>query len=306
MGSNSSIEWTGGTWTPIRARRRDTGKTGWHCEKVSPGCMKCYSETFNERNLPNGGTGLSYTVPSRDLVEIFLDEKILQWPFQWKKPKKIFVCSMTDLFADFVPYEIICKVFGVMLDTPRHIYQVLTKRIGRAHELLSDAGFANDVAYSSNWDSPTIPWPLPNVWMGTSCENQDAADSRIPALLQTPAAIRFVSYEPALGPIDFTEIHPDGLELPGPECVPVNIDALREQSDAHYFQPPAVIDWIIYGAESGTGARPNNEDWARSVRDQCAATDTAFFYKQNAKNGRKIPTPELDGRKWIQFPGGQR
>jgi protein gp37 len=128
MSENSKIEWTDASWTPVRARRKDNGKVGVACVKVSPACKNCYAERFNMRNLPVHGTGLPYTVEALDQVEIFLDEEMLLVPLKWKKPRKIFVCSQTDLFGEFVPDEMIDRVFAVMALCPQHTFQVLTKR----------------------------------------------------------------------------------------------------------------------------------------------------------------------------------
>lgn len=280
MGQKTGIEWTDATWTPLRARVRadaldiattkgytsllpiiKPGRVGPHCEHVSLGCENCYSETNNGRCLTHNGTGLPFDRRVRDLVDPFVDEKILQQPLHWKKPRKIFVCSQTDLFGEWVTDEMIDDVFAITVQCPQHTFQVLTKRPERMLHVMTK------VVRTQKF------WPMPNVWLGVSCENQATADERIPLLLQTPAAVRFISYEPALEKVDF-----------------------------YQWLGGKWIDQIIIGAESGRGARPFSEDWARSTRDQCINAGTAFFYKQNAINGHKIPTPELDGRRWTDFP----
>lgn len=215
MAANSKIEWTDSTWNPLRAIYKHPlqgDKKGWHCEKVSSGCDICYSEKFNEDRF---GTGLPFKPGHRKDVEIVLDDKMLLQPLQWKKPRRIFVCSMTDLFGAFHSDEWIDKVFAIMALCPQHTFQVLTKRSTRMRYYMT--GLKRDEAITG----PTMEiiaearkimpshlynmtdWPLPNVHLGVSCEDQTRADERIPDLLNTPAAVRFVSAEPLLGPINF-------------------------------------------------------------------------------------------------------
>jgi protein gp37 len=270
MGAKSNIEWTDASWTPIRARNLKTGKVGWHCEHATTGCEFCYAEGMNKRL----GTGLPFKPGHRKDVEIFLDETMLTQPLRWKKPRTIFVCSMTDLFADFVPDEWIDRIFAVMALTPRHTYQVLTKRAKRMREHLayvrkqlgSETLGTYECIYNEMGDFGRegltephpyraafpngMPWPLPNVWLGVSAERQQEWDERKEDLCNTPAAIRFVSFEPLLGTI----VEP------------------RPLSD--------FIQWAIIGGESGPNARPMHPDWARTLRDQCAAANAAFFFKQ--------------------------
>ncbi len=279
MADRSNVEWTDATWTPIRAKHKATGKVGWHCTHATPGCVHCYAEGMNKRL----GTGLPFKPGHADDIELFLDEQMLLAPLRWKKPRMIFVCSMTDLFADFVPDAWIDRVFAVMALTPHHTYQVLTKRSARMRAYLNEADVRNRLAWDNTakvatlwapqWknEAPDGPhrarairaftvWPLPNVWLGVSAEDQRRADERIPDLLATPAAIRFVSAEPLLGPIDFMRswYYSEGrLRLGFP-----------------------ALDWIIVGGESGREARPMHPDWARQIRDQCTAAGTAFFFKQ--------------------------
>ena len=312
MANRSKIEWTESTWTPIRARwfapTNDGGskeRVGWHCEHVSEGCRNCYAEGINRRL----GTGLDFkpgNLHRADRVgyangesKVFLDEKMLLQPLRWSRPRRIFVCSMTDLFASFVPDEIIDRVFAVMSLCPQHILQVLTKRSGRMRAYLSDPNtpgriaricvdlwIAKVVEPDDNWPVDSVGpvdlpddlvmrfWPLPNVWLGVSAEDQATADARVPELLATPAALRFVSAEPLLGPIDFTDMDPDGKFRPygahGWSAIWRNNGLGR-----------AWLDWIIVGGESGPGARPMHPDWARSIRDQCAVAGVAFHFKQH-------------------------
>jgi protein gp37 len=304
MSTATPIEWTDSTWTPIKARHKFTGKVGWHCEKVSGGCKHCYAETFNGRMLPNGGTGLPYTRQSREAVDIFLDEKTLTQPLRWKKPRRVFVCSMTDLFAEFVPFDLIDRVFAVMALCPQHTFQVLTKRPERMAEYttqlyagLRSVGPASDGMWSSTLASRLQVasafgirpgngaafgphHPFPNVWLGTSVENQPEADRRVGWLLRCPAAVRFLSVEPLIGPVDLTRVsfgmHRMIDSLAG--------DLMRVPDDDGdpevYAAAPGSIHWVIVGGESGPGARPMHPDWVRSLRDQCVAAEVAFFFKQ--------------------------
>lgn len=268
MSDRSGIEWTEATWNPV---------TG--CTKVSAGCDNCYAETFAERWR---GTPGHYFENGFD-VQLRPDK--LDLPLRWKRPRRIFVNSMSDLFHDSVPDDYIARVFAVMART-QHTFQVLTKRHARMRSLLSSAVFDRLVDELTP-SALNAPWPLPNVWLGISAENQQWADIRIPALLDTPAAIRFVSAEPLLGPIDMASkgyLSPDEFERPG-------------------------ISWVIAGGESGPKARPMHPDWARSLRDQCARTNTPFLFKQW---GQHAPTGErvgkraagriLDGRTWDEYP----
>lgn len=454
MSDNSHIEWTDASWNPIRARRTDATPAdpeiadlvGWHCERVSPGCQHCYAETINEKRF---GTGLPYNRKSRDLVSVELDEAALLKPLHWKKPRKVFVCSMTDLFGEWVPDEVIDRVFAVMALSPQHTFQLLTKRPERMREYVvaarprvaallynatyeqrtddtfagalgaanrrlranlegrgawrppgsgsvrgealrasengvsAEAGLppggsddgrgevrhgrpsagldtpawanperphrepqerdqgrqstgelgASDgvgesiprpassqrIPPSSDWDGqPKDPslggrrsgdaaialrgghgqgdsdalrhesegrvqnlqqgdldshltWPLANCWLGTSVEDQAAADKRIPELLATPAAVRGISVEPLLGSVDVSLwLYRNNL---------IDRDGL---------------DWVIIGGESGPGARACDIGWIRSIVAQCKAAGTAVFVKQDSgpKPGRQGRIPD--------------
>lgn len=208
MSDGTAIQWTDATWNPVRAKYSTTDdvgqvlKTGWHCERVSPGCQHCYAERINEKRF---GTGLPYNRKSRDLVDIYLDEKALAQPLRWRRPRKVFVCSMTDLFGEWVPDEMIDRVFAVMALSPQHTFQLLTKRPARMRRYLSndDRMYVLRSMIEELTEGYTkCRWPLPNVWLGVSVEDQQRADERIPELLATPAAVRFVSCEPLLGPVD--------------------------------------------------------------------------------------------------------
>lgn len=273
MADNSAIEWTDATWNPIRARNIKTGKLGWHCEHATTGCEFCYAEGFNKRL----GTGLAFKPGHRADIEIFLDENMLTQPLRWKKPRMIFVCSMTDLFADFVPDEFIDKMFAVMALAPQHTFQVLTKRAARMQSYVCSLQQRWDTLEPAETEADRrahaiansiSEWPLPNLWLGVSTERQEEANERIPLLLQTPATIRFVSAEPLLGPIDLSGIlarFQDDLIAKRQCAVPLG----RQ-----------LIDWVIVGGESGPKARPMHPDWARDLRDQCSTAGVAFFFKQ--------------------------
>jgi protein gp37 len=327
VGKNSKIEWTDATWSPIRGRRRDTGKWGYHCERISPGCQNCYACRMNGRCLPAWGTGLDYTVPDRDLVEIYLDEAELEKPLRWNRPRRVFVESMSDLFGEWVPDEMIDRVFAVMALAPQHTFQLLTKRadrmrryivqtkarlsyfpptIGRQDAIREEIKRLNIelckeqaiLAVSGSWEAGALP--LPNVWLGVSVEDQQHADERVPLLLQTPAALRFISAEPLLGPVNLRNLGVD-MSTPIAACVARRRErgeVVTEESIANY--PPTMgldcltgatvsgermssIDWVICSGESGPGARPMHPDWARSIRDQCEVADVPFFFKQQGE-----------------------
>jgi protein gp37 len=234
MGENSQIEWTESTWNPV---------TG--CTKVSPGCTHCYAERMARRlkamGQPNYRNGFRVTV----------HEHAVNLPLGWKRPQMVFVNSMSDLFHEDVPVDFIRRVFDVMRQADRHVFQILTKRSGRLAEL-----------------APLLPWPV-NVWMGVTVENCDYLH-RVDDLRRVPAAVRFLSLEPLLGPL------PD-LDLTD-------------------------IDWAIVGGESGPGARAMAEAWALDLRDQCRRAGVAFFFKQWGGVNKKKAGRILGGRTWDQMP----
>jgi protein gp37 len=297
MAAKSDIQWTDATWSPIRARVKSdaaaiarargwldlvetcekmAGHVGPHCEFISSGCNHCYACMNNHRCLPNNGTGLPFDKRARELVDIFIDEKMLQLPFRWKRPRKIFVENQSDLFGHWVPFEMVDQVSAVMALTPHHTYQILTKRPERMREY-----FAEHLPTVRWMDEarrmkpgPAIPAgafnaiALPNVWVGVSAEDQKHADERIPLLLETPAAVRFVSYEPALGPVNF-----DGYL--GPK--------LLGKRPSQWGPFEYALDWVILGGESGNGARPFDIQWALDAVQQCTAADVKVFVKQLGK-----------------------
>lgn len=252
----SKIEWTDATWNPV---------TG--CTKVSAGCAHCYALRQATRMQAMGVAGYENGFaptchPSR-----------LAAPASWVKPRKVFVCSMGDLFHDDVPFDFIERVFQTMLDTPMHTYQVLTKRPQRAH-LFLDKHLRSDVFKH---------WPFPNVWVGVTAENQEMANERIPWLMRIPATVRFVSAEPLLGPIDMTEAM-YGQDPPG----------MNGFGFTDGYGHEAMIHWVIAGGESGPGARPMHPAWATGLRDQCIAAEVPFLFKQWGE--------WCDYQQWFLFP----
>jgi protein gp37 len=271
MSDKTGIEWTDATWNPA---------TG--CTKVSPGCDHCYAETFAERWR---GTPGHYFEGGFD-VQLRPDK--LTMPLRWKRPRRIFVNSMSDLFHDSIPDSFIAEVFAVMAAASQHTFQVLTKRHARMRSLLSSADFGalvNRMYCCLPSDIPAIrgyQWPLPNVWLGVSAENQQWADIRIPALLETPAAVRWVSAEPLIGPIEFCSCGKS----------PATYDGPHEDCWLHGRIP---LGWVVVGGESGPGARPMNSQWVRDVRDRCATYDVPFLFKQWGGVRKKETGRELDG-----------
>ena len=301
MADGTHIEWTEATWNPI---------TG--CSLASPGCTNCYA-------MQLAGTRLAH-IPSRAGLtraakhgagfrpvwtgEVRFNEEFLTQPLRWKRPRMIFVCAHGDLFHESVPDEWIDRIFAVMALCPQHTFQVLTKRSARMREYLSNplrAGIVQTVV--DNWEceddcpfgdahAPWVidPWPLPNVWLGVSVEDQLRADERIPDLLATPAAVRWISAEPLLGPVDLGVAWHGESALDSycwGDCAwcenghpPLTNCHLGRQSEAEHLKDRSGLDWVVVGGESGPKARPMHPDWARALRDQCAAAGVPFFFKQ--------------------------
>jgi protein gp37 len=306
----TKIEWTDETWSPV---------TG--CTKVSAGCKNCYAERGAKRFAGRFG------YPENNPFAVTLHPNRLDQPLRWRKPRKVFVCSMGDLFHRDVPDEYIAAVFGVMAASPSHTFQLLTKRPERMCEWFqwienkirvgatpasaeSNPVFAcgkfaaeefskkrNRVAAANvlflghvfGFD-PHDYWPLPNVWLGTSAEDQATLDERVPYLLRCPAAVLFVSLEPLLGPVDLMRL---SIEIPGTIAPD---DGWKDVAIGKHLARN--LDWVIVGGETGPGARPMDPDWARSIRDQCRAAGVAFFMKQMAG---KAPVP--DDLLVREFPG---
>lgn len=240
MSDKTGIEWTEATWNPV---------TG--CSKVSQGCKHCYAERdwprlSAPRPTPNIYTGRAFT-------DVACHPERLNQPLRWARPRRIFVNSMSDLFHEAVPVEFIAQVFDMMARCPQHTFQILTKRAKRMQFLL--------------WSE--LDWkPLSNVWLGISIEDQATADERIPLLLQTPAAVRWISAEPLLGPVSLRWLAAFNGKATKPSGETNHLDGLRE------------LDWVVAGGESGSHARPMHPAWVRSLRDQCKSAGVPFLFKQ--------------------------
>lgn len=319
MADKTKIEWTrgadgtpGATWNPI---------TG--CSIVDAGCTNCYAMQLAGTRLRNhpSRAGLTRVSGGRPkwTGEVRFNEQWLDQPLRWTRPRMIFVCAHGDLFHEAVPDDWIDRVFAVMAMCPRHTFQVLTKRPDRARlhlQKLADDGAADRLSSSAGdwfgddadcfvanwingWSRPqetpldrnpangTVRrWPLPNVWLGTSISDQASADLRIPHLLATPAAVRFLSAEPLLGPVDLRTVDP------GIACGAWCKNGCGVSGDNECGRESPRLDWVIVGGESGPGARPMHPDWARSIRDQCQAAGVAFFMKQMS-GSRKASMPPI-------------
>lgn len=313
MADRTGIEWTDATWNPVRG-----------CSRVSEGCRHCYAETvaarFSGEGQPYHGLARRRSDGTPQWTgEVRLVPEHLADPLRWTRPRRVFVNSMSDLFHERLTNEEIAAVFAVMALAARHTFQVLTKRPARmrgwfawaaeqVHALGGDSaaqpldanlvhlhGPADDPVYARELrkveDEAAPLWPLPNVWIGVSVEDQRAADERVPLLLDTPAAVRFLSCEPLLGPVRISEYLPNPLwaDLPS------------------WRQPE--IEWVIAGGESGHGARPMHPDWARGLRDQCAAVGVPFFFKQwgewaDVTFDEDRPDRAPEGQ-WLNLAGGQ-
>lgn len=321
----TSIEWTDASWNPIVG-----------CTEISPGCANCYAARLAAtrlKNLPDykGLTTIGTPVADADHGKkmrphwndaVRLLPARLAEPEQWRRPQRIFVCDMGDLFHESVGQGALLCVFQAMANAPQHTYQILTKRAQRMKEWL--AAFQLVERHRPMRDD--CRWPWPNVWCGVSTENQHFADERIPLLLETPAAVRWISAEPLLGPVDLAHKVAGKRETP----------AYRLADDW-----VRCLDWVVAGGESGPNARPMHPQWARSLRNQCQASGVPFFFKQwgewadprqslcalhsagahdyvadgrehsadcpNAKTfmvkcGKKVSGRLLDGREWSEFP----
>ena len=280
MSDGTKISWTDASW-PVM--------TG--CTHLSEGCNHCYAAKLTSGRLKHlpAYEGLAEHGMFNGQVRLLPDR--LDWPLHWRKPRKIFVADMGDLFHDGVPDRYIARVFGVMARAPQHTFQVLTKRHSRMRSLLNNAEWVWSMqcaALEHGFTVPGgielnpqhIPWPLPNVWLGVSAENQRWADIRIPALLDTPAAIRFVSAEPLLGPIRMRASLMAGAAL----------------------EPRDGINWVIAGGESGPGHREMDPGWLESIVTQCRNAGTAVWVKQDSgpRAGQQGRIPD---DLWIQeFP----
>lgn len=269
----TSIEWTDEVWNPV---------TG--CTKVSQGCKHCYAERMAHRLAGRNG----YPAAPHQF-DVTLHEDKLDEPLKWKKPRLVFVNSMSDLFHEKVPDAFIRRVWSVMARRDLHTFQVLTKRPKR---MLA-------------WVSRLVFPMRRNIWLGVSVEDQATADERIPLLMQTPAAVRFLSIEPLLGPIGLSNLLYMS-EGHCPRCGNIWLgDAIMMCRECGNLEgitgDRRKIDWVIVGGESGPDYRPMQLDWARSLRDQCIAAGVPFFFKQGS-GMRSGMNDVLDGIEWKQFP----
>jgi protein gp37 len=311
MSDKTKIEWTDATWNPV---------TG--CTRVSPGCVNCYIDwappfRINDRHFRDATGQRSHEIGST--TGVLLHPERLDQPLRWKRPRRIFVNSLSDLFHESIPDEYIAKVFAAMAMAPQHTFQILTKRHGRMRSLLSSSSFPELVTVWA-WRlfpgnairvrQPVLSLPLPNVWLGVTVEDQERANLRIPVLLDTPAAVRFLSCEPLLDHVDLRR----GIYA-----------AASGRTLGTTLQG---IDWVIVGGESGPNARPMHPEWPRWIRDQCNAAAVPFLFKQWGefaprvdpisptapgadkdfgsimhRVGKKAAGRELDGRTWDEYPG---
>jgi protein gp37 len=288
MADRTKIEWTEATWNPI---------TG--CSVVSAGCKHCYAMKLAGTRLQHHPSRAGLTIDTAAGPvwngQVRFNEQWLDQPLRWRRPRLIFVCAHSDLFHESVPDEWIDRVFAIMALAPHHTFQVLTKRPERMLRYFTerrDEGWSDGHirllfgrparAFPASFkrlplnNDARMPWPLPNVWLGVSVENQDAADERIPLLLQTPASVRWISAEPLLGPVDLTRVMRSESEWTFCDNA---LTGFRAHKCGGTIGPK--LDWVVAGGESGTGARPMHPDWARSLRDQCAEAGVAFLHKQN-------------------------
>jgi protein gp37 len=282
----SHISWTDSTWSPV---------TG--CDRVSEGCQHCYALTMAARLKAAGNRRYQRDGNPRTSGPGFgvtLHEDVLEVPLHWRKPRRIFVNSMSDLFHPEVPDAFIARVFAVMTVARDHQFQILTKRPRRMQRLLSDSGFRGLVASSvdAEWNPPlwTDPrangaWPLPSVWLGVSVETQKWADLRIPLLHETPAAHRFLSCEPLLGRIEL------GRHLRCPACAESGWTGRCDRG----------VEWVIVGGESGPGYRPMDLEWLRLIAVRCDQEGVPVHVKQDSglRPGRRGRIGDLWDRKAV-------
>lgn len=306
--ADTSIEWADKTWNPLLG-----------CERVSDGCDRCYA--INTATIRAGNPRPAVAAAFAGLTErrdgrldwtgrVNLLHERLNQPLKWRKPSRIFVNSQADLFHDSVPTQFIVEVFARMARARQHTFQLLTKRHGRMRSLLNDDLFQRDVGLVEAALTPTEPltpevWPLPNLWLGVSVEDQKWADIRIRALLDTPAAVRWVSAEPLLGPFRLTPDDHAGHERDfngayGYDC----LDCSTEDEVVPWYEQdaPDGLGWVVCGGESGPGARPMHPAWARRLRDDCLKARVPFLFKQWGQHSPVIDKPRA-GDLWVATDG---
>lgn len=343
--SATTISWTDHVWNPTRG-----------CSRISDGCKNCYAENvaarFSGKGQPYEGIAIQRK-GSKWTGKVIMALRSLSKPLSWTRPRRIFVDSMSDLFHEELTNEQIAAVFGVMAAAPRHTFQLLTKRAARLplwfewvrvksrllnitprQFVLDTAGGALQTAGESAWSSECYDlsrykgvWPLSNLWLGVSVEDQDAADLRIPPLLATPAAVHFLSCEPLIGPVLLDEFALHGRFV---ECPDEDRPTIAGDNDPCAGCPAIPSDecgavrgsriaWVIAGCESGSGMRRCDPDWLRSLRDQCVSAGVPFFLKQavfsvgvglgdesTGKARGVVELPFLDEKQWAQFPEAAR
>jgi protein gp37 len=290
----SKIQWTDEVWNPVRG-----------CTRVSEGCRNCYAERLAASPRLSGpgkayeGLATHTTNGPRWTGKVQLVEDALTKPLHWKGPRKVFVNSMSDLFHEDVPYSFIDRVFAVMALAPQHQFQILTKRpavMMKYFAIVTGTDRIGDAVRTLNRDglnpdkrchpaAALHQWPLPNVWLGVSVEDQATANERIPNLLVTPATVRFLSCEPLLGSVDLESL--DINDWKPFDCLGIAIGDTENK-----------IDWVITGGESGPNARPVHPDWLRSLRDQCARAAVPFFFKQWGEYRPLETDAEWDNTDW--------
>lgn len=289
----TKIEWAEETWNPV---------TG--CSPISEGCRNCYAARMAKRLAGRCG------YPEGEPFRVTLHPDKLDQPMRWKKPRMIFVCSMGDLFHEDVPTTFIDQVLEIIASCPQHTFIALTKRPENLEHKIYGITPDNPYRLLGGGDY------LPNLWLGVTAENQQRADERIPVLLQIPAAVRFVSVEPMLGPVDLTKISlgPNGHGLTfyhnSLNGWSTGYNAETHKQKVSRNDQFSRLDWVICGGESGPGARPMHPDWVRSIRDQCRDAGVAFYMKQMGsawnKKGKGNNLSEIpEDLRIRQFPNGE-
>jgi protein gp37 len=270
--ADTKIEWTDKTWNPV---------TG--CTPISEGCANCYAKRMAARF--KGRYGYPADGPFKVLTHPYkLDE-----PSRWRKPSRIFVVSMGDLFHEDVPILFIRLVLNTIERNPHHTFIILTKRPKRMEEIFNhNSMFVENPNREDGWRFKAPK----NLWLGVTAENQARADERIPILLQIPAAVRFVSVEPMLGPVDLGSwVSPTG-----------DLHLKDSRPGDQWAKVMPGLSWVICGCESGPKRRLFYYPWARDLKNQCVSAGVPFFFKQAPHNGKVIPMPDLDGQVWGQYP----